>query len=333
MEPAESHNVSMRLQIEDDMAPGTLLTNCAEIAISGNDTDPENDRVCVSDAVRSPGPNLRISKQVWWNDHDRQLEYHIDVENVGTVTLDQVAITDTYPISTTFSGDWWNRYWRDIDFEQDDANRQLVWTFETLEPNWSTGVGFQVDLNADIVGVQGLIFTNTVEVPITDDVYPGDNTATAIAYSGPDLFAEKWVSAGEILADERITFTMRYGNANQSPWGMSDETSARLTEHLPAGMTFIEARWPDGEEHTPFFEDPATGLIIWEEDQLGSDHRRRFYMVVALDDELEPGDVLTNTVDIAQVPETDIDPNPDNNTFLYPIKIPLLDLYLPMFLH
>ena len=332
MEPGEWYNLRLRLRIDTNVAPDIVLTNCAEIAIAEEDGNPENDRACVNDAVRSPGPNIRVSKRVSWSDEDRQLEYQINVENIGTVTLHQVTVTDTYPISTTFSGEWWHWFWEGLEFSQDDAKRQLVWTFERLEPDWSTGVAFRLELEDAIVGVQGLAFTNTVEAPIVGDVYPGDNMDTAIAYSGPDLFAEKWVSEGELLPGERITFTMRYGNANQEPWGMSDGTSARLTDRLPAGMTFVKALWPDGNDNPPFFQDPASGLIIWDEDRFGGSDRRLFYLVVDLDDALEPGDVLTNTIAITQIPALDIDPNPDNNTFAFTIKFPLIDLYLPMML-
>ncbi|NOZ51232.1 MAG: DUF11 domain-containing protein, partial [Chloroflexi bacterium] len=332
MEPGQWYNLEVRLRIDDDVDPGTVLKNCAEIAISGNDDNAENDSACVSDAVHLPGANVRISKRVWWNDEDRQLEYNIQLENIGTATLQQVTITDTYPISTTFTGDWWHWFWQGIEFSQDDAERQLVWTFERLEPDWSTGVAFRLELDDAVVGVQGLAFTNTVAVPVSGDVYPDDNMATAVAYSGPDLFAEKWVSEGEIMPGKRITFTVRYGNANQWPWGMSDSTSARLTERLPAGMTFVKATWPDGNENTPFFQDPASGLIIWDEGSFGGDERRLFYLVVDLDGDLEPGDVLTNTLEITQIPALDIDPNPDNNTFAFTIQFPLIDLYLPMML-
>ena len=333
LEPGEGYEFNIRLRIDNDIAPDTMLTNCAEIIIATDDYNPDNNRTCTDDAVRTPGSNLRIEKEVWWQNGDQQLEYRIDIENVGTTTLDQVTVTDIYPDSTMFNGDWWHEFWEGVDFEQDDANRQLMWTFERLEPNWSTNIGFRVDVDGDVVGVQGLTFTNTVEVPVADDVYHGDNTATAVIYSGPDFFAEKWVSDGEILPGERITFTVRFGNATQWPWEMSDETSPRLIERLPVGMTFVEALVARWQRIFALFHDPATGLVIWEDERLGGNDRRTFYLVVDLDDDLEPGDMLINTLEITQVPATDIDPIPDNNTFTYSIKIPTEDIYLPMLLH
>ena len=139
MEPGEWYDLRIRVRIDMNVAPGAILVNCTEIDISEEDDYPEDNRTCVSDGVRSPGPNVRVSKRVWWDDEDQQLEYDVTVENVGTITLEQVTVTDTYPISTTFTGDWWDHFWEGLEFDQDGANRQLEWTFERLETGLEHG--------------------------------------------------------------------------------------------------------------------------------------------------------------------------------------------------
>jgi uncharacterized repeat protein (TIGR01451 family) len=296
------------------------------------DDYPGNNRSCTRDIVAEPGPNLRVSKKHDWHDHDRQLHYKIRIENVGSTEIDNVTVVDTYPESTQFNGDWWHHFWRNVELEHDPGTRQLAWTLERMYPGDSTDIDLIVDLDEGVIGQQGLAFGNLVEAPLPDDVLPADNTYEDTAYSGPDLFVRKWVSDGEVKPGELLTMTVQFGNMSQDPWEMSDDSDVQLVDSLPTGMSFVASQWVDGEPFTPFYHDPASGVIIWTDDRLGSNDERWFHLVVDLDPSLELGDVLVNRIAINQVPAVDIDPNPENNGFDYPVRIPTNDLYLPAIL-
>jgi hypothetical protein len=54
-----------------------------------------------------------------------------------------------------------------------------------LNPGETASVMYQFDLDPEIIGEGGLMFTNTVDAPLADDTNPADNTDTVIAYTGP----------------------------------------------------------------------------------------------------------------------------------------------------
>jgi len=178
-----------------------------------------------------------------------------------------------------------------------------------------------VDLDQAVVGQQGLGFTNTLEAPIAGDVYPADNVDVVTAYSGIDLFAEKWISEGEPRPGARVTMTLEYGNDSDWPRGTSGSANLILTERLPPGMTYVRSLWPDGSDNPPAFHDPATGLLLWNMGSLGNDDHLWFYLVVDLDSGLEGGDVLLNQVELQQSPVEDVDYDPGNNLFELPVTI------------
>jgi hypothetical protein len=174
---------------------------------------------------------------------------------------------------------------------------------------------FEVDLDGGLVGEQGLSFTNTVEAPVPGDTFPADNTYELVLYTGPDLYTEKWHSEGELLPGERVTLNVSYGNKSMWPWEMSDGTSARLTERLPEGMSYVGAFDPGGGEYEPWFYDPDSGIVVWDFDSLGGEDERIFYLVVDLDEDVPLGSVLVNKLEIEGNPDVDVDPVPENNTF------------------
>jgi hypothetical protein len=122
---------------------------------------------------------------------------------------------------------------------------------------------------------------------------------------------------------------VRTGNANRSPWEMSDGTNLILVERLPDGMTFVAATWPDGNPVEPFFYDPGSGLVIFNFGRLGSEDWRWFYLTVHLDADLSGG-VLLNRLEVWEWPAVDIDPIPGNNSFEYAVTLESNRVFLPM---
>jgi len=298
-----------------------VLTNTVEISPQPHEDSYDDNLSTWVGMLHEHGPNLQVHKHNFgWEGEDR-IQYEIRVKNLGTQRLEGIWITDTYAESTAWNGDWGVNHGPWFTVTHHAASRQLVFWAEGLDPGDTASLNLRVDLDEAVVGEQGLVFANTLEAAIPGDVYPADNTDEAIAYSGIDLYAEKWISGGEPRPGERMTMTLRFGNGSSWPRGTSGGARALLTERLPTGMTYVGSVWPDGSPHDPFIHDPGTGLVSWDMGQLGSDDHRWFFLVVDLDAGLEGGDVLLNQVELQQSPAVDVDYDAGNNLFELPLTI------------
>lgn len=329
MEPGEWRDINVRVRIDGGAVPGAVLKNCVRVQVPGRDENPFNNETCVENGVNAAGPNLQVTKESWW-DWEGQIHYRIRFRNVGATTVYSPTLVDTLPNGTSFSGNWWHDFRDRVDLAQN--GQQLTWTFSRLEPTWQVNLEFQADLDEYLHGQQGRAYRNRVSAPLAGDVNPADNQADVTSYTGPDLFAEKWLEEGELRPGERITFAVRCGNKSPWPWQMLDGTTARLTEYLPAGMSYVAAYWPDGSQLWPEFGDPGDSQVAWEFGQLGGDDWRWFFVVVDLDDSLLPGTELVNRVTISErpLPAPDTDPLPENNSFELSILLERTGVYLPL---
>ena len=56
MQPGEWFDFDLRLDIDPALTPGTEITNCAEIALDGPESNLGDNTSCVTDAVQQYGP-------------------------------------------------------------------------------------------------------------------------------------------------------------------------------------------------------------------------------------------------------------------------------------
>jgi uncharacterized repeat protein (TIGR01451 family) len=310
MEPGDWINFGVRLAIDPDTPVGTVLENCAHVAMDQDDGWPFDNESCLVHEVNPFGPNVAIEKWYQWNG-EGQLEYRIQVRNLGTEELFDVVISDTLPVDTAFNGNWWHDFWEQVDLTYQSAD-ELAWTLSRLEPGWGMGLNFQVDLDGGIVGQGGLAFENVAEVWVDGDVAPGDNVSAVTAYSGPDLYIDKWHSDGLPVPGALVTFTVEFGNANRGPWGTQANT--HLTDTLPAGMTFYTATapWNPDDRWHPEMIDGNT--IVWGWGNQDSGNTWFFDLVVEIDPAAPSGDVLINTIENrSDDPGQDVEYNYANN--------------------
>ncbi len=314
LDPGQWYNLDIRVGISPTVAAGTVLTNCAQIE-AGWDVWLDNNIDCRMDTVREQGPNLRLVKDAWW-ENDGQIHYHVRIENVGTEYLDNVWITDTYPISTTFNDNWWVNHGPWITATHNAANNQIIFWADEFYSGETASIEFIVDLDGGLIGQQGLLFTNIVEAPIANDVYPMDNYDEAAVVSGPDIYVDKWLSGGSPEPGEIVTFTIEFGNANSGPW---DSGFSQITDTLPTEMTFITTTAPwDANESWPPQILPGNQLV-WDWDYMCPDCWWQFDLVVQIDDTVENGDILLNMVEMYAT--EDIEYDYDNNSASYPVMI------------
>lgn len=328
MKPGEWYNLNIRLGIDGSLAPGTNLYNCATVATDEESEYLYDNESCTTDAVRPNGPNLRVNKNYWW-DGDSQLVYEIKYENIGTSRLGIFTITDTYPSGTTFNGNWYVQYGPNVTLVSDDpVNRQLVFQTDQDFEKGNNG-SIQLRLDVDDAGVQGLAFANMVEAPVTDDVYPLDNSDVVTATSGPDIYVEKWVSGGLLEPGKLVTFTIEFGNRNMWPWSTGPDS--HITDTLPAGMTFITATapWNSDEPWTPNIL--PGNVLEWGWGEVRPDNFWQFDLVAQISDTVKTGDVLVNVVEMYSDSPEDIEYDYTNNEYQLPMVIGgEKKIYLPL---
>ena len=318
MEPGAWAQLSVRADIGDGVQPGAVLTNCAELAIDGQESRPDDNSDCVVDRVNGPGPSLRIDKEYRWN-WQGQLQYEIQFWNLGTTTLNNVKITDTLPANTSFSNNW--SHWFPEGMQLEQLGNQLIWTIGSLEPAEGSGLRYEVNLDAGVVGVEGLCYTNTAVAPIPGDVWPGDNQDVTTACTGPDVYVEKWLSGGVPEPGAIVTFTVEFGNKSPWPWDGDNQYPSHITETLPAGMTFITATapWNPADIWHPQINDDNT--VVWGWGPMGANNWWRFDVVAAISDTVTGGQVLTNTVSAKSDSPDDVEPDNANNAFALPVTV------------
>ena len=264
------------------------------------------------------GPNLWVNKQNYNWEWEGRLWYEIRIANRGNTPLDNVWLTDTYPEGTTLA-DWWVNHGPWITATQDIDNRQIAFWVDWLNPGETASIGFHLDVDGDLVGQQGLLFLNQVDAPLEGDVYPADNHDEVTAMTGPDVYIEKWLAQGEPKPGEQVTFRVRFGNANQSPWNGDTNYGSHITETLPAGMTFVNATWITGDVWEPELVDGNT--IVWGAWTMWSSSSYEFNLTVQIDEDVQGGEVLVNTIEAYGDSPTDIDPYLDNNLFELPVTV------------
>jgi uncharacterized repeat protein (TIGR01451 family) len=320
VENGASGRFQLRLQLSRALVPGINLDFSLEISPQALEDNIFDNSISWSDRLNDFGPNLYVHSQNFHWDGKERIWYEIRIKNLGSERLENFEITDILPASTTLDG-WWQNHGPEITGTPDPTNQQIVFSVSGLNPGETASLSFFARLDASRVGVQGLAYQNTVSAPIPGEVNPADNLDQATAYTGPDLYVEKWKVSGQPKPGAKLTFLVRLGNHNQWPWEVSVGASVELMENLPKGMKFVRAYWPDGKEFTPKTNDSRSGIVTWDLGRLGGNDLRWFYLVVELDKTVKPGTVLKNHVLVREKPAIDTDPLPANNNFLYSLKV------------
>lgn len=229
----------VQMAVADTLTPGDNVTNCAVVGTDQAETTPDDNTSCHTVVLNEAGPNLRVTKEHWWNG-DGQIGYRVYFWNVGDEAVSPFGITDTLPSGTSWDG-WWNTNW--------DPNRPvtqtldgnvLAWQFSDIQPGEYATLEFNANL--DEPGVPLRWFTNTVEITLPDDdADPADNVYENVAFSGGEL---QWV-------DLDVYRTRVWGCAPQSP--------ITVTTAL-AQMVFWDNCW--NEDNFPDTFDPGDVVTI-----------------------------------------------------------------------
>ena len=138
--------IEVWLNIKSNTTPGTPLIHTVEIEVQPAESYTENNYSGFEEVVFDYGPNLRISKWGDWHGHGEghNAWYQLQVENIGTQTIENVVVTDSYPVSMAIDGDMNVGYWQWWDWKDFPEDHYFTITLEKLEPTWNVGINFDV---------------------------------------------------------------------------------------------------------------------------------------------------------------------------------------------
>ena len=312
------------LNIDPQAPPGLELVNTADITrLPGEDRYDDNTSTW-TETIFGHGPNLRVSKTGDWHSagNGHTAWYNLTVENVGDTTVEHVTVTDTLPVSMTLDGDP-NMDWSQVEaYVRNDAEGWFSITFSSLQPGWRRDILMNVVNPSPEPVPGGQFFTNRAEVmQVAGETSYTDNTTEYTLASGPDLFVEKSLLAGEIRPGEVVTFSLLFGNQQVGhAWWWDLQGTAWLTDVLPTGTEFITAtqRWCDETFWCPAPPDVEGDTLVWHLGPIGGGQWNEFYVTVRLTDTLSDLDTLVNQATIfSDRPDLDIEPDYTNNTAVY----------------
>ncbi|MFZ5808602.1 MAG: hypothetical protein ACOY16_04890 [Chloroflexota bacterium] len=322
------------LGIRWEASAGDVLTHSAEISQMPHEFATEDNQLRWVDSVNDYGANLSVDKQTYrWISED-QLEWEIHIHNIGTEILNDIFITDIYPLSTNFT-EWYKGHGGNVDVTHLEDQHQVVVWVEEIIPKETANVVLKFNLDGSVIGERGLAFTNQLSAPWDGDVDLSDNENQATAYSGADIFIEKWLSGGKLEPGEMVTFTVKFGNHSFSPWNSDESFDSKITDTLPEKMTFIRAAAPwDYDEDWGPNELPGNGFE-WGWGPMWAESTWYFQIVAQIEDTLWVGEVVTNTIRAYSDNPDEVELSWENNVCEVPMLIVdpnLTRLFLPIIL-
>ena len=221
--------VTIVARVNANVPNGTILEN--DVAVTSDKFDNNNANNFGHNLTTvSTAADLSISKT---DNPDpvvagQNLNYTIRVTNTGPSDAQNVVVTDTLPVSTTFLSAI------GAACVVDPINTNTVVCNLGLMPAGSTRVfSILVNVNPNAPA----LLTNTVVVGSeTADPCAANNTGTAVTTVTrvENVFVTKTDSPDPVLAGTDLRYTVTFGNN-----GPSTATNVRITDTLPLGVTFL----------------------------------------------------------------------------------------------
>lgn len=175
-----------QLHYEVDVAPGASgpLENCGTLAADEPDDTPWNNTACAAATPLSAGAHVQIDQTHNWQNNFSQIEYILYLTNTGDQVLDDVWITDTYPLSTSLQNNYQVAATSQITDTWDVPNRQRVFWIDQLQPGEVVRVWLYV--NPDDANARPRTYTNTLHIDAPAPLTAIDET-TLDEFSNIDL--------------------------------------------------------------------------------------------------------------------------------------------------
>ena len=110
--------------------------------------------------------------------------YWISLENIGNTRVDDVIISDNYPVEMTMDEGFDTEWWRLTDFQHDAGNQQFTAVYDYLYPGETTWFNFGAQIPGGDPLPPDQTYVNSVEVTaVPDETNTADNVDTAVLHS------------------------------------------------------------------------------------------------------------------------------------------------------
>ena len=229
------------------------------------------------------------------------LTYTLTVTNNGPSQATGVTLTDTLPPEVSFESATPSQG------SCSETAGTVTCNLGDLAVGGSATVEIVVTLAPSLA--DGTTLTNTAQVAGNEpDSNPGNNTDTAETQviRQADLAITKTGDPNPVTAGNQITYTLTITNL-----GPSDASGVRITDTLPAGVSFVSGS-AGCTETTP-------GTVTCDIGDLAAGDTATVEIIVTLDPEV--AGTLTNT---AEATANEPDPDPSNNVDTEEIEITIL---------
>jgi uncharacterized repeat protein (TIGR01451 family) len=275
-------------QIGADVGPG-LVENTA--AVYSPDSIQPTPTVVTETTTITTAATLRMAKTAL---HEPAVAggvalYQIVVTNDGPSDAQNVVVTDTLPLSTTYAGG---------DAACAANGSEIVCSVGTLAAGATRTLLVQVNVNAHIP--TGTMLTNTVVASSPTAALTTTATATntvAQPAGGVADVAISKVGPATVTAGERITYTLAVTNRGPAP-----AQDVQIVDALPDGVSFVSATASQGV---------CAGAVNCQLGDLALNATATVTIVGLVDSTVVSGTTLTN---LAQVNSANEDPASANNT-------------------
>jgi uncharacterized repeat protein (TIGR01451 family) len=300
---AIANTVSAQFTLVVEIGNTLSVTNTATVSASGTDSNTGNNSSTQITAV-TPSADVAVTKNAPATaEAGTNVAYTITVTNEGPSDAEDVTLTDTVPVGTTFvsmnqtTGPTFNC----------SGTSTITCTIASLAPG--ALATFTYTVNVPATTADGFNIANTADVTTsTADANSGNDTATAntTVEASADLSVVK-TGPGSADPDTDVTYTVTVTNN-----GPSDATSVSLTDTTPANTTFVSIEQTSG----PLFicvtpSVGGTGTITCTIATLVPGATAIFSIVLHVSPSTPDASAIANTADLSS---NTSDPNAGNNT-------------------
>ncbi len=286
--------------VDSRLPVGIVLTNTADISLGQPDSNPSDNHDSYPLTSLAPTRDAAVLKYLYhgYASPGGDLTYRLSYDNWGNSPIQNVVITDTLPALLTnlsFSGP----------FIPSAQGNRLVWNLGTVGgygDDDASGVLYVTGHIPETTTV-GVVLTNTVVITTSskETGYTYNNQdvdVQTVKTPAPDLYVSKELYESNFVRGSEIRYRLSYGNHSSSA-----APSSRMTDTLPAGVSFVSASGPVAPT-------VSGNRVIWNLGTVQGYTDNNVYITAYLSNAAVVGSELTNDAVIATPFET----NPGDNT-------------------
>jgi uncharacterized repeat protein (TIGR01451 family) len=295
LQTATSYTFTVPVFITSTLSDGAELENRA--SVSAIEYDPiQVNNTTDHDATVSRRVDLTIRKEGQSDTAvvGKPFTYTLWITNVGPSEARQVTVTDTLPISTTFSES-------SIDCDPSADEKQRFCDVGVLPAGEVVSFTMKLLVNADAphgIDIENIATVGAAEFEHVDDKDDNTTSVTTMIERLADISIDKTDNGADATAGDFYTYTVTITNS-----GPSEASNIVVTDTLPAHTTFARSA------NATCNQVGLTRDYECEFANLANESSITFSVTVAILPDAPDGKVVTNTV---KVTATETDLVPDN---------------------